>query len=88
LIKSKKIIAITGSTVSLGSVFVKKYKNYHYHKFRGDTKNYFSIKKWFTKINPEYFIYQTAIVPTEIVENNKESAYKTNVTETRNILKL
>ena len=88
MIKSKKIIAITGSTGSLGSAFVKKYKNYHYHKFRGDIKNYFSIKKWFTNINPEYFIHFAAIVPTEMVENNKASAYKTNVIGTRNILKV
>jgi nucleoside-diphosphate-sugar epimerase len=78
-------IGITGSSGSLGKIFLKNYK-YRVSCFKGDVRNKESIEKWIKKNNIKSIIHLAAIVPIKKVNNNLKAAYEVNFIGTKNII--
>lgn len=83
----KKIIGLTGSTGSLGKIFIKNFsKHYHIKKYKGDILNKRKIFEWINNHNFQLVIHLAAIVPIKIVNNDRKYANKVNYIGTKNIL--
>ena len=77
---------ITGSTGSLGTIFVKKKTSFRFYKFKGDICNKQSLEKWVKKNNFDIFLHFAAIVPIQKVNKNQKKAYRVNYLGTKNIV--
>ena len=78
-------IGITGSSGSLGKIFLKNFKDKVFC-FKGDVRNIQIIEKWIKKNNINIIIHLAAIVPIKKVNNNLKTAYDVNFIGTKNII--
>lgn len=78
-------IGITGSSGSLGKIFLKNFKDKVFC-FKGDVRNMQIIEKWIKKNNINIIIHLAAIVPIKKVNNNLKTAYDVNFIGTKNII--
>ena len=87
----KKII-FTGGNGRFAKVFKKiknNYKIFYPKKTELNIENLKSIKKYFTKIKPNYLIHCAALSrPMKIHENNISKSISTNIIGTSNIVKI
>ncbi len=80
------IIGITGSSSVLGSNLLKKLKDNKIIRFKGKLENKNLIDNWIKKNNFDCIIHLAAIVPVNIVINNKKKAYNINFIATKNLV--
>lgn len=87
---SKKIIAVTGSSGSLGKEFIKKYKtkyNFIFYKKKIENKTIFS--NWIKKHSDiEIFLHFAAISTISSSQKDKKRTYLVNSLATINMLKI
>jgi len=79
-------IGITGSTGSLGRVFLKKFRKFKIKKFQGDIRNRQEVFNWVSKNKIRIIIHLAAVVPIKIVNQNKKKAKEVNLMGTKNIV--
>lgn len=82
----KKVIAITGSTGTLGKKFTEKYKNFFYLKVKFDISDKKKLVDWIKKKNFDAFIHFAAVVPIYKVKNDKKKAMDVNYIATKHIV--
>ena len=80
------IIGITGSSSVLGSNLLKKLKDNKIIRFKEKLENKNLIDNWIKKNNFDCIIHLAAIVPVNIVINNKKKAYNINFIATKNLV--
>jgi len=80
------IIGITGSSSVLGTNLLKKLKDNKIILFKGRLENKNLIDNWIKKNNFDCIIHLAAIVPVNIVNNNKKKAYIVNFIATKNLV--
>lgn len=79
-------IGLTGSTGSLGKIFLKKYKNKNIKCFKGDIRNKKLFNIWIKKNNINILLHFAAIVPIKRVNKNFKKAYEVNYIGTKNVV--
>ena len=79
-------IGLTGSTGSLGKIFLKKYRNKNIKCFRGDIRNKKLFNIWIKKNNINILLHFAAIVPIKRVNKDLKKAYDVNYIGTKNIV--
>lgn len=89
LIRTRKVVGITGGSGVLGKFFIEKYKNiFNFKMFQGDITNYKVLKRWYIESKPDYFLHFAAKVPVKFVEKNYKKSKKINVGGVSNIIKI
>ena len=82
-------VGITGSSGVLGKKFIKIFqKKIDFYPFKGNIDNKLQIKKWIENNNFHILIHFAAIVPVQLVDNDKNKAMRINYHGTVNLLKL
>jgi UDP-glucose 4-epimerase len=76
---------ITGSSGVLGRT-IRKELNYKFNLFKGRIENKKKIYQWVKNNEFDLIIHLAAIVPTNIVNNNFNTANKINYIGTKNIV--
>ena len=79
-------IGITGSTGSLGKIFLKKYKNKNIKRFKGDIRDRKYFATWIKKNRINILLHFAAIVPIKRVNKDLKKAYEVNYLGTKNIV--
>ena len=74
---------ITGHTGILGSEIIKNFPKVKFIKFKGDITKRHDIKNWINKNEISYIFHFAAIVPTRIVKEKFNYAYKVNYIGTK-----
>jgi len=77
---------ITGSTGTLGKVFLKKNNKIKFNKFKGDITKKSQVIKWINKNKFNYFIHLASVVPIKKVNKNFSYAKKVNFYGTKYII--
>ena len=80
------IIGLTGSTGSLGKIFLKNKKKHRIICFKGDLRKKKEINKWIKNSNINIIIHLAAVVPIKTVNKNKKKAREVNYLGTKNIV--
>ena len=79
-------LGITGSIGVLGSVLKKKLKIKNKNLFNGKIENKKNVNNWIKSNNFDIIIHLAAIVPTKIVNQNKQKALIVNFEGTKNLV--
>ncbi len=79
-------IGLTGSSGVIGTKIKKKFKLKKKNLFRGKIENINHVNNWIKSNNFEFIIHLAAIVPTNIVNNNKKKAMKINYGGTKHLV--
>ena len=79
-------IGITGASGNLGTYLKKQFKDYNLDYFKGRIENKNDIIKWIRGKNFDAIIHLAAIVPTYIVNKNKNKALIVNSNGTKNLI--
>jgi len=80
-------VGITGYSGVLGKKFIKIFKKkINFYPFKGNINYKSHIKKWVNNNNFDFLIHLAAIVPTKLVNRNKNKSLQTNFYGTVNLL--
>ena len=79
-------IGITGSSGSLGKALLKKIGFNKIFRFKGRLENKKKINEWIKKNSFDCVIHLAAIVPVNIVNNDKKKAFNVNYIGTKNLI--
>ena len=83
-LNKKPVIGITGYRGVLGSYFIKKYsEKFNFKKYKNDINDFNTLRGWYKKNKPEYFLHFAAKVPISYVEKNYLISKKTNLQGTK-----
>jgi len=82
------MIGITGSTGVLGKILLSRLESYgiELSVFKGDIRDYDSVKIWVLEFSPKAIIHLAAIVPVAYAQENPYEAFSVNVGGTKNLL--
>ena len=79
-------IGLTGGSGVLGSSLVKILNKEDINYFNGRIENIKDLQNWISSNKFEFIIHLAALVPTNLVNNNKEKALLVNFKGTKNIV--
>ena len=79
-------IGITGSSGSLGKELLKRIKTNKIYRFKGRLENKKKIILWIKKNSFDCVIHLAAIVPINIVNDDKKKAFNVNYIATKNLV--
>ena len=79
-------IGLTGSSGVLASSLIKILNRENLNFFMGRIENIKDVYEWIVENDFEYIIHLAAMVPTNLVNNNKERALSVNFNGTKNIV--